>query len=447
MKNLQNKIYRLFSPSFLLISVFLLFYTFYKSEIYWDGDKRNFYLTYYIISFLLIIFSIITFYLNQKIKEYLIILLFSTVVGLYLSESYLTFNYKFSSKYKIYERETGKKWDKRSHIEIYEDLKKTNKNIKVRVFPVSYLEPTTAMINQNNNLFPLSGISNSKTVYGNELGYYFIYDSDRYGFNNPDEEWDQNEFEYMLVGDSFAHGANVNRPNDIASVLRNLSNKSVLNIGYGGNGPLLEYASLREYYNSNIKKVLWLYSENNDLANLGQELTNKRLKTYLYDLTFTQNLKSRQDEIDDLAERTMEKQNDSVSYREGFRFMFFKFIKIYNVRYLLTPHPKKKTKPRPEFKKILKLAKNLIEKNNSELYFVYLPEYSRYEKKNYDNTSYNFVKNIVNELNIPFIDIHTEVFEKLEDPLNYFPFKLYNPHYTVEGYKKVTEKIYELTNN
>ena len=93
------------------------------------------------------------------------------------------------------------------------------------------------------------------------------------------------------------------------------------------------------------------------------------------------------------------------------------------------------------------MAKNLIEKNNSELYFVYLPEYSRYEKKNYDNTSYNFVKNIVNELNIPFIDIHTEVFEKLEDPLNYFPFKLYNPHYTVEGYKKVTEKIYELTNN
>ncbi len=206
---------KLFSPFFLIISLFLLLYTFYKSEIFWNGDKRNYYLTYYIISFLLIIFSIITFYVNQKIKEYLIILLFSIVVGLYLSESYLSFKDKFTFKYQLYERETGKKYDKRSHIEIYEDLKKINNNVKLRVFPIGY-------INENNNLFPLSGISNSKTVYGNELGYHFIYNSDRYGFNNPDEECDQNEIEYLLVGDSFAHGASVNRPNDIASVLRSL---------------------------------------------------------------------------------------------------------------------------------------------------------------------------------------------------------------------------------
>ena len=124
-------------------------------------------------------------------------------------------------------------------------------------------------------------------MYNNENGYYFVYDSDRYGFNNPDEEWDQNKIEYLLIGDSFAQGANVNRPNDIASVLRDLSNKSVLTLGYGGNGPLIEYASLKEYLNPTMNKVLWLYYERNDPSNLVTELTNKILRKYLDNFTFT----------------------------------------------------------------------------------------------------------------------------------------------------------------
>ena len=45
----------------------------------------------------------------------------------------------------------------------------------------------------------------------------------------------------------------VNRPDDFASNLRNLSNKSALNLGMGGNGPLIEYATLREYLKLNVK--------------------------------------------------------------------------------------------------------------------------------------------------------------------------------------------------
>ena len=75
---------------------------------------------------------------------------------------------------------------------------------------------------QNLDFFPLSGLSNMKTVFCNENGYMSIYDSDRYGFNNPDEQWDYNEIEYFVIGDSFGHGACINRPNDIASKLRNI---------------------------------------------------------------------------------------------------------------------------------------------------------------------------------------------------------------------------------
>ena len=87
--------------------------------------------------------------------------------------------------------------------------------------------------------------------------------------------------------DSFTHGACVNRPDDIASVLRKLTNKTVLNLGYGGNGPLLQYAGLREYLNKNVKNVLWFYYEGNDLDDLKNVgLKSKILRSYLENLNF-----------------------------------------------------------------------------------------------------------------------------------------------------------------
>ena len=428
---------KIFSPTILTISLLLLIYIFYKSEIYWEGNKRSYYFTYYLVSLALIFFSIITFFINQKIKEYLIISGISLVVGLYLIEGYLTFKEKFL-KEQIYEKLTGNKWDRRTDFQIYKDLKKTNNEIVMRVVPKHY-------INENSLIYPLSGISNSNTIYCNENGFYSFYQSDRYGFNNPDNEWDKKEIEYLLVGDSFVHGACVDRPNDISSVLRILSKKSVLNLGYGANGPLIEYANLREYLNTNVKKVLWVYYEGNDLYNLENEKNNNILINYLNDLNFTQNLKIKQNEINDLAvnyllEREREKKNEI----KNFKIKLIKFIKIYNIKTLINsaraPAPKP---PSPEFKKILQLTKELVNKNNSKLYFIYLPEYSRF-KKNYDNTNYNLVKNIVSELKIPFIDISIEVFKKVQNPLKLFPFELPG-HYNIEGYKKVTETIYALT--
>ena len=132
------------------------------------------------------------------------------------------------------------------------------------------------------------------------------------------------------------------------------------------------------------------------------------------------------------------------SKKESFKFSFklIKFIQISNLRYLIYP-PAPAPVPAAEFKEILKLAKNLSSKNNSKLFFVFLPSYVRYVTK-YDNTNYNLIKNIVRELDIPFVDIHKEVFEKEENPLKLFPFELIG-HYNVEGYKKIAETLYKFT--
>ena len=474
----MNFLKKIFSPAILTISFLILIYTFYKSEIHWNGGRRDYFLIYYIISLLLIFLSIITFFINQKIKEYLIISSISIIVALYLFEGYLIFKDQLLRKHclksipfydqlskdqllkeQLYENQTGKKWDTRTKYEVYKDLKKVNDKIVMSVRPNSYLDKYI-----NKLTIPLSGISNSKTIQCNENGYYSIYQSDRYGFNNPDEEWDKKEIEYFLIGDSFTHGDCVNRPNDIGSVLRTLSNKSVLNLGYSGNNPLIEFATIREYLNTNVKKVLWIYFEG-DLDGLEKELKYKTLMNYLNDLTFTQNLKTRQNEINDLA---IKKIDELIEYKYlRYHFNWEEFIKFFNTRSLilktlaptqvlatdLAPEvsPDKVISPvLMEFKKILKLTKDLTNKNNSKLYFVYLPTYGQFNEKYkfihfYDSPELKeSVKDIVNELKIPFIDIPQEVFEKEQNPLKLFPFELH-AHYNIEGYKKVSEVIYKLT--
>ena len=76
---------------------------------------------------------------------------------------------------------------------------------------------------------------------------------------------------------------------------------------------------------------------------------------------------------------------------------------------------------------------------------MYLPAYHRY-KTDFDNKNYNLIKKIVNDLGIHLIDIHTEVFEKEENPLKLFPFELYG-HYTPEGYKKIAGALFEKLEN
>ena len=368
---------------------------------------------------------------TKELKKYLIVLCLGLILILYFFESYLTFISKNQSR-----------------SEVYQYFKNKNNEVGLTVSPNTYLD-------KDYKIFPLSGISNTKTVYCNENGYYSIYQSDRYGFNNPDNEWNNEEIKFLLIGDSFTHGACVNRPDDIASVLRSISNDYVLNLGYGGNGPLIEYATLKEYLIPNVKIVLWIYLEGNDLRNLNNELKNEILIKYLNNFSFTQNLKYKQNKIDEIVNTIVKKEilNDNFQLNKDNRLKnkIIKFVRLNNVKKFVEKRILKKKKNKfedkifKEFRKILKLSKDFTVKNNSKLYFVYLPEYHRY-RTNYDNTNYDFIKNIIDELEIPLIDIHKEVFTKEQNPLELFPFML-NGHYNEKGYKKIAETIYNYTNN
>ncbi len=434
---------KLFSPVFLVFSLLLLAYVLYKSEIIFLGTNREHYFKYYILCFILIILSICTFYINKKIKEYFSIIILTLILSSYLFEYYLSNSLMnkeelqiLKIKKKMYNDKTGKIWDERSQYQVYRNLLKTKPNA------VPYFYPTQLNINAK-KVHSLSGVSNSPTVFCNENGYYSITNSDRYGFNNPDNEWNSEEFEFVFVGDSFTHGYCVNRPKDIPSVIRNLSNKSTLNLGYGRNGPLIEYAVLREYLPKKTKNIIFMYYGGNDLANLNEELKNKILIKYLNNEKFSQNLKNLQKEIDYQARKHI------LSRSQGYKYQFFK-LKLLRDKLKILVNSNNEKKEREKYKldqleRILFLIKKLSIQNQSKLYFVYLSSerYIASDKAPKDDLKYFAqVKSIVQKLEINFIDIHKKVFENKKNPLELFPFEM-SGHYNVKGYREVAEAIYK----
>ena len=392
----------------------------------------------------------------KALKVNILIIFVSVLISLYLCETYLTFKQNQKSleyKAKVYKKKTGLDFDLRSILEVFEDEKKINEKVALRYLPKILLNKNITL--SNKGLFPLSGISNMKTILCNEEGYYSSYTSDRYGFNNPNEVWDNSNVNAILIGDSFTHGDCVNRPNDISSVIRDGTNTNVINLGYRGNGPLIEYATLREYFVKDTKNIIWIYYEN-DLNDLKNELNNQFLQNYLIDKDFSQNLIDRQNEINEANEElinnlySMEvktlKQNKKNMDRKNkiLKFIRFDSLKRFIKNYYNKKDLNNNKLPVEYFYEILSDVKNFADKNNSNFYFIYLPEIKNFQNKNFDNKNLKLVKDITNDLGIKFIDLNDELFNNFKNPVELYTFKL-GPHLNENGYREVALKIIELT--
>lgn len=442
---------------FLILSLLLFLYTFFKSEIVWKGEKLNYYKLYYFISLSIILINIFIFLQSSLIQKYYIISVISVIFSLYLVEAQFTINQVNQKKLALDKNENNEA------LTAFYEFKKGNEKIRVPVPPYFYhLLDKNYKIKKNVNFFPLSGVSNSLNINCNEAGFYSIFESDRYGFNNPDEVWDKEKIDYLLIGDSFVLGDCVNRPKDIASVLRKLSKKNVINLGYKGNGPLMQYATLKEYFKKEVKNILWFYYEGNDLEGLIDELQVDILRKYLKDKKFSQNLILKQKKIDKINNNLIEKNKDEIilklskpdgnpfigiessNYNYSKKYFVTRFLKLYNLReklYFKKHSSRSPIKIPNEFKEVLLDLKYFSKKNNVNLYFIYLPEYKRYAA-NYTEENYDSIKKIVYDLNINFIDIHSELFSKTKNPLSFFPFEKYG-HYNMHGYSEIAKHIFD----
>ena len=218
---------------FIMFSIILFFFFLYISEIKWEGTRRNYYLQYIIFSFVVLILSLLTLYFTEKTNQNILLVGISCIISLYSIEfvfnvtNYQTINNTLKKNIKQYEEQTNSAYDTRKKYIVYRDLKKKNSRV------VPSIAPKNLFSDKNSDFLPLTGKSNSLTVYCNENGYWSTYLSDIYGFNNPNKYWEEKNIDFLILGDSFGKGACVNRPNDIASVLR-AKNLTGLSLSHGG---------------------------------------------------------------------------------------------------------------------------------------------------------------------------------------------------------------------
>jgi hypothetical protein len=388
-------------------------------------------------------------------KQILTVIL-SSLVALYIVEALLISHgyYKkvnnLQEKIKIYKDKTGRNFDTRPFYKAYYDSKKNIDGL-VPMIPVrESLEIDAGPYSLSN------GISNSPTMFCNENGYYTKYLSDQYGFNNPANQWNQKSIEYLIIGDSFVHGMCVNESDTISGNLRKAINQGVLNLGNSGTGPLAQYATLREYLPLvNVKRIIWIYFEGNDLLDLDYELKNKTLSSYLTDKKYTQKLSAKQNDINiryrNIIENVLNENHNQIDGFSSYILSVKKFIKLVSLRIFIKNlyRPMKSTSLinyNPNYEKysdILKLTKIYAEENNSRLYFVYLPDYFRIVTNRLEDKElfgYKKVISLTKELQIDTIDLNKEFLNLSYDLKTLYPFKKLG-HFNNKGYSEVTKLI------
>lgn len=451
---------------FLLVSILLLIYTYYRAEITFQGNQGAVYFKYYLISLFGILFWIFVLRLRTAVMANIVMTTMSLLVGLYLVEGVLIFlnsdrinsidRVKLAAELEI-------EFDERTKKEVLEHLIANGVDAVPVVPPGTFIDINEKNFIDSISLFPLGGVSNKTTVMSNqETGKYPIYRSDRYGFNNPNSQWDLQKIEWLLIGDSFTQGENAQQGQDIAGQLRAINNSSAISLGMGSNGPLIEYATLVEYGRTlTPARVLWIYFEGNDLRyDLRKEKTNPFLMQYMND-GFSQNLINRQKEIDTMLEKYILEAKTNLQTQSLTNKT--RWIKLQEIRDIIDFDEDRDLDvyaeggvdvDDPLFAKILSDAKGIIESWGGELYFVYLTEYDRYNSKIISHDEFRKkaeVIDLVKQIDIPIIDIHEEVFAKHADPLAMFPFRM-KGHYNEEGYREAAKaiskyvRIYEKSN-
>ena len=413
---------------------------------------------YYLRLIFIGVIGLIFFWFGLRLKidskVNLSVMLVTTLITVYGFETYLGFFREKINLRGIKAKQIGISYDTRTTIEVLDNL--TDFGIKAfpNVIPGAHLT-------DNGIIYNLGGISNITTIFWNESGSYPIIKTDEHGFNNPSGLYNENAVDIVLTGDSFTEGLSVNWDESISAVLREAGYRA-LSIGKRGNGPLLEFAALKEYAEPlKPKIVLWVYSSN-DMFNLIEEMESPVLKKYLNKDGFSQNLISRQREIDSVLinyvqrERVREKNKKIVD-----------IIKLSKLRNLIHLLPKTKPKIKPVriniFKDILQQSRQMVSEWGGEMYFVYLPSfYSQtppyiFSEKSpqehfptyrglyplwlpSEERNREIVMQTATELDIPIIDIQNEVFKTHPDPLSLFPLRT-DSHYNAEGYRLVAEVI------
>ena len=434
-----NKIIVLLFFVFLSLSVFFLIKDFNTDE-----SLKGYYKIYLYFFLILSLLFFIAIILNNKFKVYLLVIFCSLVSSLYLFEFYI-----FKKGDINFLKRDLDNWENKFYY-LQKEIKKQ--------------DAYTAFSYEDDKIFSLSGLQNSKILMCNESGYWAKYYSDRYGFNNPDDVWEKKNIDIVFIGDSFTKGECVNQGSEITSQLRELQNLNIINLGWQGTGPLRQFATYREFIkDKQTKYIFWVYFEENDLDDLLQERNNKILMEYFNNSSFNQNLMS-EDIKKKVFNLILNKHNEFMKkefeINDNIRRYtnLINYIKLYKTRQIILANFYKKFFENKDnllienyedenldfyFKLLDKLSDETSK--NTKIVLVYLPK-EKYGFTSGFNKSSKIKKTIFSELekrNIDIIDIDTKIKDNFFNPGDLYPKQHVGMHFNEKGYKFIAKKINE----
>ena len=190
--------------------------------------------------------------------------------------------------------EQGIPWDRRDRLELVAEGRRTDPNWFPAVPANTYLERAVTIAGRR--VIPLGGVAGANVVGCNENGYFTTWQTDEFGFANPAGALASRGPHLFFVGDSYTQGDCLRSEESIVGRVR-AARAETINLGSGGNGPLLELAAIREYIDvASVSYAFWMYYEGNDLEDLRRDRANPILARYL-DPTFSQGLRPMQDKV------------------------------------------------------------------------------------------------------------------------------------------------------
>ena len=343
-------------------------------------------------------------------------------------------------------RQLGIAYDARDRLDVIMAHRRNDPNWFPAVPANTYLEHAVALGEQR--IIPLGGVANANVVGCNEAGYYSTFTTDEAGFNNPPGTWPLGQRPYIfLVGDSFTQGDCMPAGAGIADQLRK-RHPEVVNLGVGGNGPLLELAAIREYIPAEVGSlVFWLYFEGNDLVDLQRDIAEPILARYL-DVAYDQRLAGRQAEINAIVRSFVERRMDERLQGRAVILPALReaLWRVRSGRSILPSANAADAKPLPDrlraqLLEVVARAQADVRQRGGELVFVCLPEYARLVGAPVSQAARQTpaVLEGVKSLGMPVIDMEP-MLKRQHRGDELFPMGI-KAHYNEAGYRLVADEL------
>ena len=379
----------------------------------------------------------------------------AAVVSLYIGEFYLA--WKLDHEQQAAAARAGSTFDARTKLSVVRDLRAAgidaypiirgrnllSEDAQGRLLPLLSVGGTP--------LLPLTATPRTTVVSCNETGQWQIYETDRHGFNNPDALWDGPAPQIAMIGDSFAHGSCVSRDQNMESILQRRFGPT-LNLGVGGDGPLLELAALTEYAEPMQPKiVLWAFFEGNDInADLPFELKAPILRSYLRDPRFGQDLIHKDAIISTALRSYLDRDlREAMDRVDDPTENFARYASLDRVRSAVGLGPIEigfnggdLGEELEVFDQVMVSARDRVSGWGGKLYLVYLPDSDRYLSRfgvgTVRQTIYSGVKDTARRHSIPMIDV-ASAFARHAAPADLFVYP--GSHYNPAGYALAAQTI------